>query len=191
MRRREFVTFLGGAAVAWPLATDLSPRYVAPLSAQLRRRAFIEGQNFTYYRDFGPHVDLISEYAAELVKDRVGVIWDVGGAAIRAAQQATKAIPIFGMADDMFGEGLVESLARPNGNTTGLNIFAGELDCKRQEILIEVVGGLRRMAALADANATPVAKLDVLREEARAHGVELQIHRIAAGEEIAAAIDTA
>jgi putative tryptophan/tyrosine transport system substrate-binding protein len=163
-----------------------------PFFNELRRRAFIEGQNFTYYRDFGPHVNLISEYAAELVKDRVGVIWDVGGAAIRAAQQATKAIPIFGMADDMFGEGLVESLARPNGNTTGLNIFAGELDCKRQEILIEVVvGGLRRMAALADANATPVAKLDVLRVEARAHGVELQIHRIAAGEEIAAAIDTA
>ena len=110
---------------------------------------------------------------------------------MHATQHATKTIPIFGMADDMVGEGLVDSLARPNGNTTGLSIFAGELDGKRQEILIEAVRGLRRMAALADANTTPVAKLDVLREAARALNIELSIHRIAGGEEIAAAIDMA
>ena len=80
-------------------------------------------------------------------------------------------------------------MARPTGNTTGLSIFAGELDGKRQEILIEAVRGLRRMAALANVNATPVAKLDVLREAARARDIELSIHQVAAGEEIAAAID--
>jgi putative tryptophan/tyrosine transport system substrate-binding protein len=95
------------------------------------------------------------------------------------------------MADDMVGEGLVDSLARPNGNTTGLSIFAGELDGKRQEILIEAVGGLRRMAALADADNTTVAKLDALREAARAHNIELSIHQVAGGGEITAAIDMA
>jgi putative ABC transport system substrate-binding protein len=163
-----------------------------PFFDELRRLGFIEGQNLTIdYRFFGPRVDLTSEYAAELVKDRADVIWGAGGAAIRAAQQATKTTPIFGMADDMVGEGLVGSLARPNGNTTGLSIFAGELDGKRQEILIEAVPGLRRIAALADFNATPAAKLDALADAARASNVELSIHRIARPEEIAAAIDAA
>ena len=209
MRRRTFITLIGGSAAAWPLvvrAQEAGRTYrlgvLAPFSREepaslpffneLRRLGFIEGRNLAiYYRDFGLHVNLISEYAEELVKDRVDVIWGAGGAAMHATQHATKTIPIFGMADDMVGEGLVDSLARPNGNTTGLSIFAGELDGKRQEILIEAVRGLRRMAALADANTTPVAKLDVLREAARALNIELSIHRIAGGEEIAAAIDMA
>jgi putative tryptophan/tyrosine transport system substrate-binding protein len=95
------------------------------------------------------------------------------------------------MADDMVGEGLVDSLARPTGNTTGLSIFAGELDGKRQEILIEAVREIRRIAALADVNSTPVAKLDVLRGAARAHNIDLSIYRIARGDEIAVAIDMA
>jgi putative tryptophan/tyrosine transport system substrate-binding protein len=209
MKRREFITLVVGAGVACPLAVRAQeagrtyrlgvlapfPREEPaslPFFNELRRLGFIEGRNLTiYYRDFGPHVNLISEYAVELVKDRVDVIWGAGGAAMRATQHATKTIPIFGMADDMVGEGLVDSLGRPSGNTTGLSIFAGELDGKRQEILIEAVRGLRRMAALADANTTPVAKLDVLREAARALNIELSIHRIAGGEEIAAAIDMA
>ena len=84
----------------------------------------------------------------------------------------------------------LNSLARPNGNTTGVSILATELDGKRQEILIEAVPGLRRMAALADANTTG-AKLDALQEAARARNIELSIYRVAKGEEIAAAIDMA
>jgi putative ABC transport system substrate-binding protein len=99
--------------------------------------------------------------------------------AIRAAQQATKTIPIVGVTEDMVGEGLVDSLARPNGNITGVSILATELDGKRQEILIEAVPGLRRMAALADSNATADAKLYALQEAARARNIELSIHRIA------------
>ena len=95
------------------------------------------------------------------------------------------------MTDDMVGRGLVASLARPDGNTTGVNILAIELDGKRQEILIEAVPGLHRMAFLADANFETVAKLDALQEAARLHNIELSIHRVAKGEEIAAAIDTA
>ena len=91
----------------------------------------------------------------------------------------------------MVGEGLVGSLSRPNGNTTGVSILATELDGKRQELLIEAVPGLRRMAALADTNATAEAKLDALQEAARARNIALSIHRIARSEEIAAAIDKA
>jgi putative tryptophan/tyrosine transport system substrate-binding protein len=210
MRRREFITFLGGTAVAWPLAARAQeagrtyrlgcllplPRD-APINIaffdELQRRGFIEGQNLTVeYRAYGLHLDLISKYAAELVKARVDVITTAGtDEAIRAAQQTTKTIPILAMSDDMVGSGLVGSMARPNGNTTGVSILAATLDGKRQEILIEAVPGLRRLAALADAKTNAVAKLDALQEAARAHNIELSIHRITRGEEIAAAIDAA
>jgi len=91
----------------------------------------------------------------------------------------------------MLGSGLVNSLARPNGNTTGLSILATELDGKRQEILIEAVPGLRRMGALADSNVTAVAKLNELQEAARARKIELSIHQVTRGGQIATAIDTA
>jgi putative ABC transport system substrate-binding protein len=110
--------------------------------------------------------------------------------AIRAAQKATKTIPILGITDDMLGAGLVNSLARPDGNTTGVSILATELDGKRQEILIAAVPELRRMVALADTNRAAV-KLEALQEAARARDIELSIQRIASGEEIAAAIDMA
>ena len=91
----------------------------------------------------------------------------------------------------MVGSGLVNSLARPGGNTTGISILATELDGKRQEILIEAVPGLRRMAAIADSNTTGSTQLQALQDAARARGVELSIHRIARPEEIPAAIDAA
>jgi len=111
--------------------------------------------------------------------------------AIRAVQQATKTIPILGVTDDMVGEGFVDSLAQPGGHTTGVSILATELDGKRQELLIEAVPGLRRMAALADSNVTAVAKLSEMQEAARARNIELSIHRVASGDEITAAIDMA
>ena len=85
----------------------------------------------------------------------------------------------------------MSSLARPGGNTTGISILATELDGKRQEILIEAVPGLRRMAVLADSNATGSRQLQALQDAARARGIELSIHQIASAEEITAAIDAA
>ena len=85
---------------------------------------------------------------------------------------------------------LVSSMARPDGNTTGVSILATELDGKRQEILIEAVPGLRHMAALADSNRTAV-KLEALQEAARARNVTLSIYRVTKGDEIVAAIETA
>src|SRR4051812_311948 len=206
MSRREFLPLVAGAMVEWPFASIaqepgriyrygiLSPfaDAVVPLRRidQLRRRGFIEGRNLTIYpRDFGSNIDLIPQYAAELVKAQVDVIETAGSVATRAAQQATKTIPIIAVTDDMVGEGLVDSLVRPNGNTTGVSILATELDGKRQEILIEAVPGLRRMAALADSNATTDAKLHALEEAARARNIELSIHRVARSEEIVATID--
>jgi putative ABC transport system substrate-binding protein len=91
----------------------------------------------------------------------------------------------------MVGEGLVDSMARPNGNTTGISILATELNGKRLEILIELVPGLHRMGALSDSNTTTDSKLHELQEVARAHNIELSIHQVAKGEEISAAIDAA
>jgi putative tryptophan/tyrosine transport system substrate-binding protein len=78
------------------------------------------------------------------------------------------------LTDDMIGQGLVHSLAKPGGNTTGVSIFATELDGKRQEILMEAVPGLRRMAALSDADTTPPRQIEALQEAARACEVELR-----------------
>ncbi len=211
MRRRDFIIILGGAVVACSSPLDARAQeagrtyhlgVVSPfpcdapgalvLFDEVRRRGFIEGKNLTTdCRDFGPHFDLSSEYAAELVKAQVDVIIAYGDVAIHAAQQATKTIPILAMTDDMVGSGFVSSLAQPPGNMTGVSMLATELDGKRQEVLLEAVPGLRRMAALADANTTATAKLNALQEAARARNIELSIQQIARGEEIAAAIDTA
>jgi putative ABC transport system substrate-binding protein len=104
--------------------------------------------------------------------------------------KATKTIPIVALVDDLLGSGHVKSLARPEGNTTGVSVLGVDLDGKRQDILIEAVPGLRRLAALADVNNT-AAKLDALQEAAHARNVELSIYRIARSEEITAAIDRA
>jgi putative tryptophan/tyrosine transport system substrate-binding protein len=103
-----------------------------------------------------------------LVNARVDAIAAAGDPAIHAAQQATKTIPIVGFTDDMAGSGFVTSIARPTGNITGVSLLATELDGKRQEILIEAVPGVHRMAVLADTNTTAPAKLDALKEAARA-----------------------
>jgi len=111
--------------------------------------------------------------------------------AIRAVQQATKSIPIVGITDDMVGEGFVGSFARPNGNVTGISILTTELDGKRQDILIEAVPGIRRLASLADSSTLTEANARALQEAARAHNIELSIYRITRAEEIVATIDKA
>jgi putative tryptophan/tyrosine transport system substrate-binding protein len=209
LRRREFITLLGGSAVAWPLAArpqeagriyrlgtlNLSPRsapnHVA-FYAELQRLGFNAGQNLVVdERGYGLHVEQLADHAAEIVKAQVDVINATGDLAIRAAQQATKTIPILAFTDDMVGSKFVSSLAKPGGNTTGVSIFGTELDGKRQEILIEAVPGLRRMAALADSNTNTPRQLQALQDAARARGVELSIYEVAKPNEIAAAIDAA
>jgi putative ABC transport system substrate-binding protein len=209
MRRREFIALMGASA-AWPCCAVAqqagrtyrlgclwaSPRGDDPAYKaffdELRRLGFVEGQNLTVeYRAYGQHVDLIPQYAVELVKARVDVITVSGDETVRAVQQATKTIPIVALTDDLFASGFVNSLGRPDGNTTGVSILVREGDGKRQDILIEAVPGLRRMAVLTYVNDAITARLDALQEAARAHGIEFSIHRVAKGGEIAAAIDSA
>jgi putative ABC transport system substrate-binding protein len=164
----------------------------SPSSTNCDAAVFIERQNLTVeYRVYGKQLDLIPQYAAELVNARVDVIAAGSNDAVRAVQHATKTIPIVGVAGDMLGLGFVNSLSRPDGNTTGVNILADEADGKRQDILIEAVPGLRLLAVLAHAEDHNAAKLEALQEAAHAHNIKFSIHRVAKGEEIAAAIDSA
>jgi len=208
MKRREFITLLGGAA-AWPLAARgqepgriyrlgcllASPRdalhYVA-LFDELRRLGFIEGQNLVVdAAGYSLSPERMDVHATDLINGRVDVILAAGDAAVRAAQRATASIPILAFTDDMLGQGFVRSLGQPGGNITGVTLLASELDGKRQEILIEAVPGVRRIAALVDSNTTMPSRLRALEEAAHERGVELSIHQVAMREEVASAIDAA
>jgi len=209
MGRREFIGLVGGAA-AWSLAAkaqepgriyrlgflaggprDEQPNFV-PMFETLRQSGFIEGQNLIVdWRAFADQVDRVPELAAELVEAKPDVLYASGDFAIRALLRATATVPIVGLTEDMVGSSLVSSLARPDTNLTGVSILSTELDGKRQEILIDAVPGLQRMAALADTNATSALRLQALQDAARSHNVELSLHRVTKPEEIVAAIDAA
>jgi ABC-type uncharacterized transport system substrate-binding protein len=213
MKRRDVIKFLGGVAAGWPLlpigaeaqepgrtyrlgglfsSPRDAPHYVA-MFEELRRSGFIEGQNLTvnYWLPYGLRIELLSEFATDPEKTQVDVILAGGDAGIRAAQQATATIPILALTDDMVGSGLVSSLGKPGANTTGVSLLAADLDGKRQEILMEAVPGLHRMATLADTSTTAPHQIQALQDAARARGVELSIHRVANPDEIAPAIDAA
>jgi putative ABC transport system substrate-binding protein len=209
LRRREFITLLGGAAAAWPLAVRaqeagrvyrlgfLVPHareapWIVALFDELRLSGFIEGQNLIVVPDgFNARDDQLAERVAAIVNAAPDAIVSGADLATRALQQATRTIPLIGMTEDMVAAGLVDSLARPGGNTTGISLLSPELDGKRQDILMEAVPGARRMAALADSRVTPMRHLQTLQEAARARGLELSIFGVTKLEEIVPAIDNA
>jgi ABC-type uncharacterized transport system substrate-binding protein len=168
-----------------------APHHVA-LRGELARHGFVEGQNLmTDDGGFGLRPDQFEGHAAEIVKGEVDAILAGGDAAVRAAQRATRRIPILGVADDMVGQGFARSLAKPGGNTTGVTILASELDEKRQNILIEAVPGADRVAALVDTGVTAQWRLAALDGAARARGVALMTHGVSRRDEIVAAIEAA
>jgi putative ABC transport system substrate-binding protein len=207
-KRREFITLLGAAA-AWPFAASAQetrriyrlgvlhqlPR-TAPQFAQLfdglRREGFIEGRNLVIEsRGFDSRSEQYRERAALIVNSGVDVLVCGGDLTIRAAQQVTRTVPIVGIADDMVASGLVASLARPGGNTTGVSILTTELDGKRQELLLELVPGARRIAALFDPDSKSATQIQVMVDAARARGLELLTYRVTSTKEIVSAIDEA
>jgi ABC-type uncharacterized transport system substrate-binding protein len=172
VKRREFMTLLGGAAVAWPLAaraqqpgkmptigylggaTATSQRaWVAAFVQRLGELGWNEGRTVTIeYRWGEGRAERFTEIAAELVRLKVDVILAGGTEAAVAAKQATSVIPIvFPSAGDPIGSGLVTSLARPGANVTGLSNLGSDLATKRLELLREVLPGLRRLAVMANA----------------------------------------
>src|SRR6266576_1020760 len=168
MKRREFITLLGGAAAAWPLAARAqqpakTPRvgYIragTPNNDQVREEfvrgmrdlGYVEGRNITYeFRYYGDDVESIPSLINDLLSAKVDVIVAGGAPAIRAAQTATQSIPIvMGAVSDPLGIGLIAGLARPGGNTTGLSILSTELTVKRLELLREVMPQAVRIAIL-------------------------------------------
>jgi len=206
--RREFISLLGAAA-AWPLAARAqqagrryrlgilhnqgpqSPMF-PPFYDELRRLGFVEGQNLIVEaRGYALRTEQFPAIASELAHAEVDAILAGGTAAARAAQAATRTIPILTLNDDMVGQGLVASLARPGGNVTGISILATELDGKRQEILMEMVPAARRMAVLADAHTVSSSNMRSLQEAASARGVELVIRTVGRPERIVPEIEEA
>jgi putative ABC transport system substrate-binding protein len=209
MKRREFITLFGGATAAWTLAARAQEAgrtyrigfvvphareapWVVAFFDELRLSGFIEGQNLIVVPgSFNVRDDQLAEPVAAIVKAAPDVIVSGADLATRALQQATRTIPLIGMTEDMVGLGLVDSLSRPGGNTTGISRLSPELDGKRQDILMEAVPSARRIAALADSRVTPTRHLQALEEAARARGVELSIFDVTKLEEILPAIDNA
>ena len=207
MRRREFIAFLGGAAItvsgsAWPQEPGRtyrlgvlanSPRNAVHWLAffdELRRHGFIEGINLAILDGFSVPADRVDTIAA-IVEARPEVITTGGAALTRVMQQATQTIPILAFSDDLLAEKAVVSLAHPGGNTTGISIMATELDGKRQEILLELVPAARRIATLADPAVTSPQQLQMLESAARARGVALAVQIIDNEDRILPAIDGA
>jgi putative tryptophan/tyrosine transport system substrate-binding protein len=209
MRRRQFITLLGGAA-GWPLTARaqqtvmpvigfLDPRSPDTLADILRifrqglkETGYIEGENMSIeYRWAEYQYDRLPKLAADLAGRRVAVIAATGGAApALAARSATTTIPIvFLAAEDPVRLGLVASLARPGGNLTGINIFNAELTTKRLEFLRELVPAATRVAVLvnpADASNTEATLRDV-ETAARAMGLQIRVLNASSIREIDAA----
>jgi putative ABC transport system substrate-binding protein len=198
VRRREFITLVGAAA-AWPLATRaqqsampvigfLDPRSPDALADRLRAfhrglkdAGYTERENVAIeYRWAENQMDRLPALAAELVGLRVAVITSPGGlAATLAAKQATTTIPVvFVISDDPVRLGLVASLARPGGNLTGINFFAGEVTAKRLEILRELVPTATRVAVLVNPANAVNAETTLKEAEAAARTIGLTIQVI-------------
>jgi putative tryptophan/tyrosine transport system substrate-binding protein len=213
MKRREFITLLGGMAAAWPLAARAQQPatpvigFLHPASPDtytdrlrafrqgLKETGFVEGENVAVeYRWAENQFDRLPALATELVRRPVAVIVTTGGPVpALAAKSASATIPIiFAVGDDPVRLGLVASLARPGGNSTGINFFSDELTAKRLGLLRELVPAATRVAVLvnpATAAATPTMLPD-LEAAARAMGLEIQVVNANTSSEIDAAFAT-
>jgi putative ABC transport system substrate-binding protein len=204
MRRRDFLTFLGGAAAAWPLAAraqqgvpvigflnsasaDLTERLMQAFRQGLQDAGFVEGQDVAIeYRWAEGRLERLPELVADLVRRRVRVIAATGAlSSVQAAKSATATIPIvFYVGANPVDLGLVASLNRPGGNLTGVSTLGGELSPKRFELLHELVPGAADFGMLVNPNRKDFADV-----EAASRSLGLQIHLLPAGTE--AEFDTA
>jgi len=207
MRRREFMTLLGGTAAAWSFAaraqTHPVPRigilsvnppgsiYAKAFLQGLRDLGYVEGQNVIIeYRDTIGRSDGLSAAAAELVKAGVDVIFANGSEATSAARQVTTNIPIVMTSSNPLGLGFVASLARPEGNVTGVSLMAPEGSGKRLELLQEIVPGVVNIAVFwnpSDPGAASSLKGTATAAEAK--GLKLQVLKISDGISIDAAFE--
>src|SRR6516165_9924278 len=209
--RRAFITLVGAATAAWPLAaraqqpaklptigylgansSSAESQRVAAFVQRLRELGWIESRNVTIeYRYAEGRSERFAEFAAEFVRLNVDVIVTSGTPAVIAAKQATSLIPIvFAVAGDPIGSNLVASLARPGGNATGLSLQKTDLADKRLELLREVVPGFRHLAIMGNAS-NPVIVLEMreFQKAASTLGLEAIMLEIRRAEDIAPAFE--
>ena len=211
MKRRAFITLLGGAAAAWPLAAraqqptklptigylgGVTPaadgQRVASFVQQLHELGWNEGRNVKIeYRWAEGRSERLAEIAAEFVRLKVYVIVTYGTPAVVAARQATLVIPIvFAVVADPVGTGLVASLARPGGNVTGLSLQQTDVAGKRLELLREIVPHLRRLAFMGNlGNPALMLELGEVQAAARKLGLEITTPEIRRAEDIAPGLE--
>jgi putative tryptophan/tyrosine transport system substrate-binding protein len=205
MRRRHFITLIGGAAVAWPLAargqqaampvirfldptsSDTSQHRLRGFRQGLKDTGYVEGENVTIvYRFADNQIDRVPDLAADLVRRQVAVIVTLASGTL-AAKAATTTTPIvFTTAEDPVRGGLVTSLARPGGNLTGINFFAGELAAKRLGIVREMVPSASRVAVLINptTGTNSETTLKDVQSAARATGLNVQFLNASTSREI-------
>jgi putative tryptophan/tyrosine transport system substrate-binding protein len=197
MRRREFISFVGGAA-ALPFATSAAMGKVPtlgylsdegagphpfrshrPVLDGLRQLGYVEGQNILVeYRNANGEVGKLPSFAAELAALPVDVIFAVGTPAVRAAIAATKTVPIvFSRVGDPVAAGLVASLARPDGNATGVTVFTTDLAGRRLQVLKELVPELTTLAILHEPKFLP-GQLELKALTPIAQSINLQLHLV-------------
>jgi putative ABC transport system substrate-binding protein len=211
MKRREFITLLGGAA-AWPAAARAQQasklptigflgastpfgawsQWTAAFVQRLRELGWVEGRNVAIeYRWAEGRRERFAEIAAEFVRPKVDVIVTVGSA-VAATKQVTSTIPIvFALAVDPVGSGIVDSLARPGGNVTGISIQSTDLAGKRLEILREALPDLRRLAIIGDVGyAGSVLEISEAQAAARKVGLDVDVLEIRSAADIAPAFQS-
>ena len=209
MERRNFITLLVAAAAAWPVTARGQPAtkmptigylganaavfepWTAAFVARLRELDWIEGRTVAIdYRWSEGRPEREAEIAAEFVDLKVSVI-AANGTAVAALKKATSIIPIvFTIANDPVGTGLVDSLARPGGNVTGMTLLTPDLAGKRLELLREMVPKLRRLAVMANvAYSAGVREIDDAQAAARTLGIETTPFEIRRAEDIAPAFE--
>jgi putative tryptophan/tyrosine transport system substrate-binding protein len=209
VKRRDFITLIGGTAVAWPLAAhaqqpaktigflgastrSAEAQWIAVFVHRLRELGWIEGRTVAIeYRWAEGSEERFAQIATELVRLKVDIIVTWGSAAVVAAKQATSVIPIvFASSGDPLGTGLVASLARPGGNVTGLSNQQPDTASKRLQLLREIVPSLRRLGIMFNVDA-PVTVLDMREVQAAAGalGLDVAISEIRQAKDIASAFD--
>ena len=210
LKRREFITLLGGAAAAWPLAAHAQQPAIPAIGflhsstpdafadrlrafhRGLKDTGFVEGENVAIvYRWAENQSDRLPELAAELVRRRVAVIAANSLAAL-PAKAATTTIPIvFIVAEDPVQTGLVASLAKPGNNLTGVNLVSGELTAKRLELLLGLVPAVARVAVLVNpAGLSSETTLRDVEPVAREMGLQINVLNASTSREIDAAFAT-
>ena len=208
--RREFISLLGGASVAWPLAAraqqqarlptigflgqstrSAATEWTAAFVQRLRELGRIEGRTVAIeYRWSQGRQERVAEIAAEFVRLKVDIIV-TNGDSVDTARRAIAAIPIvFALANDPVGGGLVASLAQPGGNVTGLSLQATDLGGKRLELLREIVPRLRRLAIIVDVGySDSVLEMGEVRAAARTLGIEAAPAEIRRAEDIVPTVE--